>query len=237
MGVASELPAVPSLALGVADLSISELASVYSTFVNQGIPVQPFIIRSIENKKGEVLYKREIKSQKQVLTNETCSMMIDMLKSVVDYGTASRLRWKYGIDGEVIGKTGTTQGNTDGWFASATPNLVMISWVGADNPNFRFESTSLGQGANTALPITALFLKKVYQDEAFSVLADAKFPKLSPDIAKKMDCLPEIEDASLLEKIFGKRDKTATKEFGDSTSSSTKTIGERLKGLFRKKKN
>ncbi|MDH5475278.1 MAG: transglycosylase domain-containing protein [Cyclobacteriaceae bacterium] len=236
MGVESELPSVPSLALGTANLSVSELATIYSTFVNHGTPIQPYTIMAIENKHGEIVYENGFRPKDQVLRQETCDMMIDMMKNVVNHGTASRIRWKYGLKNDIIGKTGTTQGNTDGWFAAATPNLVMISWVGADNPTYKFRTTNLGQGANTALPITALFLKSINSDDELITVSKARFPALSDSLAEQMDCLPEMDDATFMEKIFGKKDKVITKDFGDSLAKEKKNFGERFKRLFKKKK-
>lgn len=237
MGVESELPSVPSLALGTANLSVSELAAVYSTFVNNGTPIQPYTIAAIENNEGDIVYENAFKPKEQVLRQETCDMIIDMMKSVVNHGTASRIRWKYGLKNDLIGKTGTTQGNTDGWFAAAIPNLVMISWVGADNPNYRFRTTNLGQGANTALPITALFLKNINADIELNSISKTKFPALTSSLEGKMDCLPEMDDITFMEKIFGKKDKIITKEFGDSLETEKKSFKERFKKLFKKKGN
>lgn len=91
------------------------------------------------------------------MSSETAALVTNMMRTVVTEGTASRLRWKYGVLTDVAGKTGTTQANADGWFMAITPNLVMGSWVGADDPRIRFRSTELGQGSNTALPITGYF--------------------------------------------------------------------------------
>jgi len=111
----------------------------------------------------------------------------------------------------------------------------MISWVGADNPNFHFRTTNLGQGANTALPITGLFLKNITKDPALTNYTKSKFPELSDKLKEKMDCLPELEDATFFQKIFGKKDEIVTKEFGDSIAVEKKSFGQKLKGLFKKK--
>ena len=237
MGVKNELPAVPSLALGTANISVSELASVYSTFVNDGVPVMPYTIERIEDSNREIVYENTFKEQERAISGGTCALMIDMMKNVVDSGTARRLRRKYNLPNELAGKTGTTQDNADGWFASITPNLVMISWVGADHPQFRFRSTALGQGANTALPITALFLKSVNSDDELSYISKAKFSSLSYDLTEAMDCVDAIEDTNFIEKIFGKSDDPVKKEFGDSTKAKKKNLRDRIKGIFKRKKD
>lgn len=238
MGIQSELPMVPSLALGTANLSITEMASVYSTFVNNGAPVSPYSIERIEDKNGNVLYENKQIPLSKVITNETCQLMIEMMQSVADSGTASRLRWKYNLPNDIAGKTGTTQSNTDGWFAAITPELVMISWVGADNPAFRFRSTALGQGANTALPITAKFIQNINADSQFNGMTTAQFPTPRPYVTKLLDCLPMKDDKNLIEQIFGKKDKEIKKNFGDSLEAKKekKSFADRIKGLFKKKK-
>jgi penicillin-binding protein 1A len=112
-----------------------------------------------------------------------------MLKTVVHEGTASRLRWRYCVYNlDVAGKTGTTQANADGWFMCFTPKLAIGSWVGADDPRIHFRTTELGQGSNTALPITGYFLKQVTDDVAFKEFSKAKFPMLPADLGEKLDC-------------------------------------------------
>lgn len=238
MGVKSELPNVPSLALGVANISMSEMARVYSSFSNNGVPISAFTINRIEDTHGTVLYEHSIPKSTRVISNETSELMITMMKSVVDKGTGSRIRWKYNLDNDLAGKTGTTQSNTDGWFASTLPDLVMISWVGADNPSFRFRSTALGQGANTALPITALFLKKINKDASLNSISKARFPTPSSDIIDRLNCPPQKEDKNIIEHIFGKKAKEVKKDFGDSLNAEKEKKGflNKVKGLFKKKK-
>jgi penicillin-binding protein 1A len=238
MGVDSELPHVPSLALGVANISISEMANAYSTFSNNGVPVSPYAIERIEDTNGKILYQHSTPKPTQVINKETSELMITMMKNVVDKGTGSRIRWKYNLNNDLAGKTGTTQSNTDGWFASTLPDLVMISWVGADNPAFHFRSTALGQGANTALPITALFLKNLNRDTELDHISKAKFSVPSTSTLEMLDCLPQKEDKNLIEKVFGKKDKEVKKDFGDSLGVEKEKKGffNKVKGLFKKKK-
>ena len=121
------------------------------------------------------------------------------------------MRWRYGVYTDVAGKTGTTQSNADGWFMAVTPQLVIGTWVGADDPRIRFRSTELGQGSNTALPITAYFLQQVNKDVRYKRLSEAKFPSLSEDLQQKLDCdLYELNDSLSLkiEQLIFKRDST-----------------------------
>jgi penicillin-binding protein 1A len=238
LGIKSDLPHVPSIALGVANISISEMANAYSVFSNNGVPVSSYTIERIEDSKSMVLYEHTKPQSSQAITKETSELMISMMKSVVEKGTGSRIRWKYKLANDLAGKTGTTQSNTDGWFASTLPDLVMISWVGADNPSFRFRSTALGQGANTALPITALFLKRINKETSLNDISKAKFPTPSTRTMEMLDCLLQKEDKNFIQQIFGKSDKEVKKDFGDSikTEKEKKGFLNKVKGLFKKKK-
>jgi penicillin-binding protein 1A len=163
MGVFSYLPAVPSICLGTPDISLYEMTGAMSTFANKGIFVQPVFITRIEDKNGNVI-SAFAPHQDEAMNEETAYMMIGLMKGVVESGTGSRLRGKYALTNPIAGKTGTTQSNSDGWFMGLTPDLVTGVWVGGDDRTIRFRSTSLGQGANMALPIWALYMKRVYND-------------------------------------------------------------------------
>lgn len=187
MGIKSEVPPYPSIALGTCDLTVSEMVGSYSTFVNSGIYSKPFFVTRIEDKYGNVVARFSQESN-PVLSAEISYVMIEMLKNVVDEGTGRRLRYKYKIESEIAGKTGTTQENTDGWFMGMTPDLVAGVWVGGDDPVFRFRTTKLGQGANMALPIYAHFIQKVYADESLGISKEAKFPELKGRNTIELDC-------------------------------------------------
>ncbi|MEO1451639.1 MAG: penicillin-binding transpeptidase domain-containing protein, partial [Bacteroidota bacterium] len=163
MGIRTELDEVPSLCLGTTDLSVLELVNAYSTFANMGTWLEPTFITRIEDKSGNVIYTFPQKS-KDVLAKEHAYLIVELLKGVVDQGTAQRLRFKYKFRNEIGGKTGTTQNQSDGWFMGVTPNLVTGVWVGASDRRMRFRSIKYGQGANMALPIWALYMQDVYED-------------------------------------------------------------------------
>ena len=131
------------------------------------------IITRIEDRNGKVV-EEFMPQTNTALSEEKAYLMIDILKGVVDeqYGTANRLRFRYNFKNEIAGKTGTTQDNADGWFVGITPNLVSGCWVGCAEREMRFHSTGLGQGANTALPIWALYMKRVYGDKSIGLPAD-----------------------------------------------------------------
>jgi penicillin-binding protein 1A len=212
MGVRSKIPEVPSIALGASSVSLMEMTTVFSCFANHGVSTTPFYIREIRDGDNKIYNSfKPTGSGKRVFSESTAELMISMLKSVVNEGTAGRLRYMYGVHNDVAGKTGTTQSNADGWFMAMTPQLVIGTWVGADDPRIRFRRTDLGQGSSTALPITAAFLKQVNNDPSFKSLTSARFPGLSSDLQGKLDCdLYELNEDLITEieiSIF-KRDST-----------------------------
>lgn len=187
MGIESEIPEQPSICLGAVDASLIELVGAYSTFINKGIHVEPIFVTRITDKSGNVL-QDFVAEQKEVLDEKTAYTMIELLRGVVRSGTGMRLRFKYNLLGDIIGKTGTTQNNSDGWFVGATPDLLAGSWVGCEDRYIRFRSMMYGQGASTALPIWAKFMQKVYSDSThFSYSTDSTF--LRPEnINLSLDC-------------------------------------------------
>ncbi len=201
MGITSEMPEVPSIALGASSISLIEMTTVFACFANHGVSTSPYYISSIHDNDGKVFNNfRSGEAGKRVLSEETSELMISMLKGVVNEGTAGRLRYMYGVYNDVAGKTGTTQSNADGWFMAMTPNLVIGTWVGADDPRIRFRRTDLGQGSSTALPITAAFFKQVNKDESFKLITDAKFPRLTTELQGKLDCdLYELREDLIIE--------------------------------------
>ena len=190
MGIESDLPQQPSIALGTADLSLSEMLTVYGTFVNRGYRVKPVYMLGIEDQYGNVIVdftKEEVKARK-ALDRQTADMMVQMLKNVVDSGTARRIRYLYGLRNDIAGKTGTTQSQADGWFIGATPKLVAGAWVGGPTRIIRFRSTSLGQGANTALPIWAKFMQQVNKEPDFSMVKNARFANPGRRTMAQLSC-------------------------------------------------
>ena len=171
MGIESELPAVPSLALGTGAVSLYEMMRVYQAIANQGIAKQPLYITRIEDRNGKVLEGNNPDAEGISICNpENAELMIEMLRGVVNDGTAAGLRMNYKLSADIAGKTGTTQNYTDGWFIGFTPTLVAGAWVGGDLQNIRFKNMGYGQGAYTAMPIWAGFMKSTYQDAHWSKL-------------------------------------------------------------------
>jgi penicillin-binding protein 1A len=168
MGVTSFLDPVPSLVLGSSDLSLYEMVGAMNTFVNKGVYIEPIMITRIEDKSGNVL-ETFIPKQHEAMSEETAYLMIDLMKGVVDFGTGVRLRGKYQLEYPIAGKTGTTNNHSDGWFMGLTPDLVSGVWVGCEDRSAHFRSLNLGQGANMALPIWAIYMKKVYSDASLNI--------------------------------------------------------------------
>ncbi len=225
MGIVSKLPEVPSIALGTAEISLKELATAYTGFANKGKSSEPYYITRIEDGKGNLL--AEFKPQTQntpAYSENTRQIMIEMMKATVNEGTATRLRSTYSLNNDIAGKTGTTQSNKDGWFVGLTPELLAVTWVGSDDHRIGFRNTRIGQGANSALPIFALFLQKLNTDPNFREITNARFAYPSAEIASLMNCEPSKEDG-FFDKLFGKSDRKKDRNKEDKKNK---------KGLFNK---
>ena len=153
-----------SLCLGPCDITVGEMVSAYTAFVNHGIRASLMFVTKIEDGEGNVIAQFQPRMN-EVISEESAHRMLYMLKGVVDGGTASRLRYKYNLKGDIAGKTGTTNNNSDAWFMGLTPTLVSGCWVGGDDRDIHFDTMQYGQGAAMALPIFALYMKKVYADQ------------------------------------------------------------------------
>ncbi|WP_341655724.1 transglycosylase domain-containing protein [Blattabacterium cuenoti] len=163
MGIVSIIPKHPSIALGSADLTLYEMTGAFNTFTNYGIYIKPSILVKIENENGNLIKEHIDLSRKQVFSEEVGYIMLKLMQGVVKYGTAKRLQ-SYNLTGDIAGKTGTTNENSDGWFIGMIPNLTTGVWVGWEDRFSHFDSIKLGQGANMALPIWAYYMKSLYKD-------------------------------------------------------------------------
>ncbi len=190
MGISDDVPAAPAIALGAHEASLLDMVTVYSTFANRGKRPELYHIRRIETARGKLIYQNWIdrRSWKQPLTQDNADMMTHMLRAVVDKGTGRRLRHRYHFTNEIAGKTGTSQNHSDGWFIGYTPTLAAGVWVGGESPSVRFRDLSLGQGANMALPVYALFLKQLEKDENYRRIFTTTFPKPSETVQEMMNC-------------------------------------------------
>ncbi len=237
VGISSQIPEVPSIALGTASISLYEMVEAYSTFVNRGRHVPLEYLERIEDKNGRVLWKAPQQKARVVLSEKTSILMVEMLKNVVNEGTAIRLRDKYQLLNDIAGKTGTTQSNADGWFIAMTPRLVTGVWVGGAYPVVHFRSTALGQGANTALPIYALYQQQINRDKQFRSVAYAKFPVPPESVIKELDCDPFREDLNFWQSLFGKKkqDEAAPTQNKPVSKEEEKGFFNGIKKLFKKK--
>ena len=173
-GVRSHLDPVISLCLGPADISLVEMVDAYTAFPNKGIRVDPLYVTRIEDGNGNVIATFSPQMY-EIFSESTAHKMIYMLKSVVDGGTGGRIRGRYGLTMPMGGKTGTTQNNSDGWFMGFTPSLVSGVWVGGEDRSIHFDNIAEGQGASMALPIWALYMKKVLSDSSLGYSAQENF--------------------------------------------------------------
>ena len=176
MGVGSYLDAVNPLCVGSADISVYEMVSAYNTFPSKGVYVEPIFVTRIEDSMGNVLGEFNNK-KKEAISDYTAYLMANLMQGVVNSGTGVRLRSVYGLKGEIAGKTGTTNDQSDGWFIGYTPSLTAGVWVGAEDRQVHFESLSLGGGSNMALPIWGIFMQKVINDGTLGVYETDRFIK------------------------------------------------------------
>jgi penicillin-binding protein 1A len=198
LGVTSEIPAQPSIALGAVEITVQDMVAAYSTFANQGVYVKPQFLRKIEDKSGVVLYE-PVPESHDVLNKDIAFAVIKLLEGVTEGGSGERLRTEGGGNGDnrwtgypymfknpIAGKTGTTQNQSDGWFMGMVPNLVTGVWVGCEDRSARFRSLTYGQGATSALPVWGYFMKKCYEDETLNVSKE-NFDRPA-NLGIKVDC-------------------------------------------------
>jgi penicillin-binding protein 1A len=181
LGVTSEIPAQPSIALGAVEITVQDMVAAYSTFANKGIYIKPILIQRIEDKNGNKLFE-DMPVSKDVLDPEIAYAVIKLMQGVTESGSGSRLRtdgggagfnrvtgYPYSFRNPIAGKTGTTQNQSDGWFMGMVPSLVTGVWVGNEDRSAHFKRTLYGQGATAALPIWGIFMKKCYGDKALNI--------------------------------------------------------------------
>jgi penicillin-binding protein 1A len=173
VGIKSEIPPVIPICVGAVDLPVYEVAGAFTVFANKGIWVEPIMVTRIEDKNGNLLANFTT-HEEVAMSEETAYKMLYMMQGVTsNEGTGRRLRGKYGFTNPIAGKTGTTNSYADGWFVGIVPNLVGVAWTGAEDKMVHFTNHDNGQGSNMALPIWALFMKKVYADPTLNVSQEA----------------------------------------------------------------
>ena len=203
LGVSSNIPNVPAIALGTPDLSVYEMVGAYGAFANKGIYVKPIMVTKIEDKNGTIIYQSKPETR-DVLSEESSYVTLKLLEGVTKFGSGARLRhdipedernyvyknvvtgYPYKFDNAIAGKTGTTQNQSDGWFIGMVPNLVTGVWVGGEDRSVHFKEIAYGQGATMSLPIWGLFMKKCYEDVDLQVSKeDFEEPEV---ISIELDC-------------------------------------------------
>lgn len=205
LGISSELPPVPSLALGSADISLLEMTAAYCAFANRGFAPAIKFLEKVTDHNGTPLIQNGAAPSRRVMSTSTAEIITYFLQSAVDSGTASSLRSEFGFTFDIAGKTGTTQNHSDGWFIGYTPELACGVWVGADNPKIHFRDLSEGQGAKMALPEWAYFMDKVTSDPQFLRMKQRQF-KVDRGVLAKLDCPVYKEYENFWERLFGKRE-------------------------------
>lgn len=195
MGVQSKLNPVPSLGLGTSEVTLLEMVSAYATLAGGGTYRAPYFITRIEDADGNVLEQFEPAPPVQALDAEVDYTLIDMMRGVVDRGTGTRMRGY--AQGDLAGKTGTTQHGADGWFMLIHPNLAMGAWVGFDTPSITFRSAYYGQGAHSALPIVGAFMREARRAAPDLLPADARFTPPPGYRAPARPLAPEPDSTAL----------------------------------------
>ena len=193
MGVGSHIDETYSLCVGSADISVYEMVSAYNTFPSQGVFVTPIFVTRIEDNMGNVIGEFN-NTKREAIGEHTAYLMANLMQGVVNSGTGVRLRAKYGLKGEIAGKTGTTNDQSDGWFIGYTPSLTAGVWVGAEDRQVHFESLALGGGSNMALPIWGLFMQKVLADGTLGIDENDRF--VPSGVKLELNCDGSDADAS-----------------------------------------
>ncbi|MEZ5107102.1 MAG: transglycosylase domain-containing protein [Draconibacterium sp.] len=246
-GISADLPKYPSLALGVASVSLMEIAEAFAGIANDGLPVKAYYLVEITDSNDKVLETFNYQPEtNRVASAENCRAVLNMMQSVVEEGTGRGIRTTYNIQGDFAGKTGTTQNNSDGWFIGITPDLVTGCWVGADDPRVHFRTTTLGQGAYMALPIVGKFYSKTYSDPKFSKLKYKTFAQPEPELLAMLD-IPQYKEMLDIDKkefdiagLFKSKEEReklrASKEREiNKNTEENKPFWNKIKNIFKKK--
>lgn len=213
LGVESNIPEQPAIALGAVEITVSDMVAAYSTFANQGMYVKPIVITKIEDKNGVILFQPKVETH-EVVSKDIAYAIIKLLEGVTETGSGARLKWggaggtgydrmtgyPYSIINPVAGKTGTTQNQSDGWFVGMVPNLATGVWVGNEDRSAHFKSLTYGQGATMALPIWGLFMKKCYADDSLVYKISEKPFDRPANLSIKVDCWkPPVVDTTVVD--------------------------------------
>lgn len=194
LGIKSHLDEVPSMCVGPCDISPFEMVSAFNSFPSRGVQIDPIFVTRIEDNRGNVL-SNFAASKREAISEESAYLMVNLMQGVVNEGTAGRLRSVYKLTGQLAGKTGTTNDQSDGWFIGYTPKITAGVWVGAEDRQVHFESLALGGGSNMALPIWGIFMKKVLEDGTLGISSNDVFVK-PPGFELDLRCTGGDDDNS-----------------------------------------
>jgi len=242
MGIDSDLPPYPSLALGSASVSLQEMVCAYSELVNGGRKVTPYYLKAVESNTGKVLEEfQNIQPDEQVASPENCHIITQMLKSVVNDGTGSNIRTVWGIDSEFAGKTGTTQDQADGWFIGMTPTLVAGAWVGGEDPSIHFRSLGEGAGGRTALPIVGQFYSQILHKSKYQNMRFGSFQPPSEESLAMMNIPPyreilEVGIRGFIHDLFGKKETNPNYDLKKQGKAAAEPAKEEPKPTAEKEK-
>jgi len=202
MGIRSFIDPVISIFLGTSDIKLEEMVGAYGTFANKGVYTRPMYVTRIEDKNGNTISRFNPRVE-EVLSEDQAYLMLNLLQGVVRSGTAVRMkREPYNLLNQIGGKTGTTQNHSNGWFMGITPKLVGGVWSGWEDQAIHFETLNEGQGANMALPVMAIFLRKVYDDPLFGIMETDEFERPT-NFTMELDC-DKVRNANLRRDSFSR---------------------------------
>lgn len=222
MGVESNLPRNPTLALGTGSVTLLEMTVAYANFANGGKRITPHFITEIKNARGKTIYQRKAEELQQSIEPQNAQLITAMLQGVVNDGTGRALKTRYGLPNQLAGKTGTAQNYTDGWFIGYNPKLVMGVWVGGSSPVVRFKTGRYGSGSAMALPIFGLAWQQINKQPNLSGVASAKFEALSPALQNQLACADYTEKQFFdkVKDLFKKKRGEKVKQEGEDSKKT-----------------
>lgn len=199
MGVKSQIDAVPSVIFGTSDISLSEMVGAFNTYSNKGVYIDPLFVTSISDMHGNVISTFQSQPSEAV-SEKTAYLMVQLMKNVVNRGTAGRLRWFFNFEAEMAGKTGTTQNHSDGWYIGLVPKLTAGVWVGAEDRSVHFDYLAKGSGSYMALPIYGYFFQKVFADSALGIGQQDIF-EMPEGFNMKLNCPDPEQEAGIIRNL------------------------------------
>lgn len=239
MGISSDLPDYPSLALGTASMNVFELTQAYQAFPSLGRVHDLHTVKLILDRDGQLLYDARSETPgRTVLSPRSAGLLVRMMQSTVDSGTAIALRSRFGLQGELAGKTGTTQDGADAWFTGFSPRLLSTVWVGADNPSLHFSNSYWGQGSRSALPVWGRYMRFVQRDASLKAFHQKDFQMQDPALDELLDCaswVAEIPQPNFWERLFGTFGGNQRFEYWQDESVSPQAESKREKRRKRRK--